>query len=67
MDWEDSEEIAEQLSEQHPEIADPYSIRFTDLFRWVVELRGFEGDKNPATSMEGKLENIVKAWAEYLQ
>ena len=67
MDWDDAEEIAEKLSETHPEISDPYSIRFTDLLQWVVGLEGFEGDKNPKTSMEGKLENIAKVWAEYLQ
>ncbi len=67
MDWEDSEEIAERLSERHPEVTDPYSVRFTELFQWVVNLEGFEGEKNPKTSMEGKLENIVKAWAEYTE
>ena len=67
MDWEDAEEIAEQLTQKYPEVRDPYSIRFTDLFQWVVNLDGFEGDKNPKSSKEGSLENIVKAWAEYLQ
>jgi FeS assembly protein IscX len=66
MDWDDAEEIAEQLSLQHPEIKDPYSIRFVDLLQWVVTLEGFEGDKNPKTSMEGKLENIVTAWSNSL-
>lgn len=67
MDWDDAEEIAEQLSIQHPEINDPYSVRFTDLMRWVTGLEEFQGDKAPKVSMEGKLENIAKAWAEYTQ
>lgn len=66
MDWDDFEEIAEQLSMQHPEVKDPYSVRFTELMKWIVGLDGFEGDKNPVTSMEGKMENIVQAWAEYI-
>lgn len=67
MDWDDIEEIAEQLSMVHPEIKDPFTIRFTDLLQWVVNLDGFEGDKNPKISMEGRLESIIKAWADYIQ
>lgn len=67
MDWDDVEDVAEGLSLKHPEIKDPFSVRFTDLMKWIVTLEGFEGDKNPQTSMEGRMENIVKAWAEYIQ
>lgn len=67
MEWDDVEEIAEQLSQQHPEVKDPFSVRFVDLFQWVVNLEGFDGEKNPKISMEGKLESIVQAWADYLQ
>ncbi|MFI5173936.1 MAG: Fe-S cluster assembly protein IscX [Terriglobia bacterium] len=66
MDWDDTEEIAEQLSSKHPEIKDPFTIRFVELLQWVVNLEGFEGEKNPKTSMEGKLENIVQAWSDYI-
>lgn len=64
MDWDDIEEIAEQLSLKYPEIKDPFTIRFVELLQWVVNLEGFEGEKNPKTSMEGKLENIVQAWSD---
>lgn len=67
MDWDDTADIAEQLSVQHPEVTDPFSIRFTELMKWITRLDGFEGETNPQTSMEGKMENIVQAWAEYLQ
>jgi FeS assembly protein IscX len=67
MDWDDAEEIAERLSIEHPEVRDPYSLRFTELIKWVANVEGFDGEKEPKTSMEGKLENIVKTWAEYLQ
>lgn len=59
--WEDTEDIAERLSEAHPEI-DPLSVRFTDLHRWVTALEGFEDD--PQASSEGKLEAIQMAWME---
>lgn len=59
--WEDTEDIAERLSEAHPEI-DPLSVRFTDLHRWVTTLEGFEDD--PQASSEGKLEAIQMAWME---
>jgi FeS assembly protein IscX len=57
--WNDTENIAIELFEQHPE-TDPLSVRFTDLHRWVTELEEFEDD--PAKSTEGKLEAIQMAW-----
>ena len=59
--WEDVEDIAEQLLESHPD-TDPLSVRFTDLHRWVTELRDFADD--PKASSEGKLETIQMAWLE---
>jgi len=59
--WEDTESIAEQLLEAHPEI-DPLSVRFTDLHQWVTTLEGFEDD--PQASSEGKLEAIQMAWLD---
>ncbi len=61
MDWTDSEEIGIQLQERHPQM-EPYSVRFTDLHRYVTELPGFTGD--PAKSNEGILEAIQAAWKE---
>ncbi len=39
IDWNDTEEIAIQLLERHPE-TDPLTVRFTDLHRWVAEIPG---------------------------
>jgi FeS assembly protein IscX len=61
FDWTDAEEIGIQLQEKYPE-ADPYTVRFTDLHKWVTELPGFVGD--PAKSNEGILEAIQSAWHE---
>jgi FeS assembly protein IscX len=59
--WEDAQDIAERLSEAHPEI-DPLNVRFTDLRTWVTGLAGFSDD--PQASSEGKLEAIQMAWWE---
>ena len=40
--WTDSEEIGILLQEKHPEI-EPYSVRFTDLHKYVTELPGWSG------------------------
>ena len=61
FDWTDSEEIGIQLQEKHPGI-EPYTVRFTDLHKYVTELPGFVGD--PAKSNEGILEAIQAAWHE---
>ena len=59
--WTDVEEIGIQLQELHREV-DPYTVRFTDLHKWVTEIPGFVGD--PAKSNEGLLEAIQTAWHE---
>ncbi len=61
IEWTDTEEIGIQLREKFPEL-DPYSVRFTDLHQYVMELPGFIGD--PAKSNEGLLEAIQAAWHE---
>jgi FeS assembly protein IscX len=61
LNWTDTEEIGIQLQEMFPD-TDPYSVRFTDLHKWVVQLPGFVGD--PAKSTEGILEAIQTAWHE---
>jgi len=61
IDWTETEEIGILLQEAHPEI-EPYSVRFTDLHKYVTELPGFVGD--PAKSTEPMLEAIQGAWNE---
>ena len=61
INWNDTEEIGIQLQEKYPEM-EPYSVRFTDLHRYVTELAGFQGD--PAKSSEPLLEAIQTAWNE---
>ena len=59
--WKDAGEIGIQLQERHPEI-EPYTVRFTDLHRYVLDIPGFKGD--PAKSTEPLLEAIQAAWNE---
>jgi FeS assembly protein IscX len=61
INWTDTLEIGILLQEKHPEI-EPYSVRFTDLHKYVTALPGFVGD--PAKSTEGILEAIQTAWNE---
>jgi FeS assembly protein IscX len=59
--WSDTLEIAIQLQEKYPDI-EPFTVRFTDLHKYVTELPGFIGD--PMKSTEGLLEAIQMAWNE---
>ena len=61
IDWNDTEEIAIQLMERHPD-TDPLTIRFTDLHRWITAIPGFIGD--PQKSNEKILETIQMVWHE---
>ena len=61
MKWTDSLDIAIELAEAHPEI-DPRTIRFTDLYNWVMELPDFDDD--PQHSGEKILEAIQMAWID---
>jgi FeS assembly protein IscX len=61
MKWVDSRDIAIALSEAHPDV-DPRSVRFTDLFKWVIALPGFDDD--PKHSGEKILEAIQSAWID---
>ena len=61
MKWTDTRDIAIALAETHPD-ADPRSVLFTDLRRWVLELPDFDDD--PKMSNEPKLEAIQMAWYE---
>ena len=59
--WNDAEEIGIQLQEKFPAL-DPFTVRFTDLHKYVTELEGFADD--PTKSNEPKLEAIQMAWHE---
>jgi FeS assembly protein IscX len=59
--WDQAEEIAEVLAENHPGL-NPLDVRFTDLRQWVIDLDEF--DDNPDGSSESKLEAIQMAWNE---
>jgi len=61
LTWDDSEDIALRLMEEHPDV-NPIQVRFTDLHRWVTEIEDFDDD--PKASNEGKLEAIQMAWLE---
>jgi FeS assembly protein IscX len=64
LKWDQAEEIAEVLAENHPGL-DPLDVRFTDLRQWVLDTDEFDDD--PAASSEGKLEAIQMAWHEIYQ
>ena len=61
MKWIDTREIAIALGEAHPDI-DPATVRFTDLYRWVLELPQFDDD--PKHSGEKILEAIQADWID---
>lgn len=64
--WEDIEDIAIGLADQH-EGTDPLTVRFTDLARMVQELDDFSGgplDPSAGKANESRLEAIQMAWLE---
>ncbi len=64
LQWTDSRDIAIELMDKFPEI-DPKTVRFTDLYHWVMELDGFSDD--PKHSNERILEAIQMCWIEEAQ
>jgi FeS assembly protein IscX len=64
MKWTDTQDIAIALTDAHPDI-DPRSVRFTDLFEWVMALPGFSDD--PKRCGEKILEAIQMAWMEEVE
>jgi FeS assembly protein IscX len=64
MKWTDARDIGIALAEAHPGV-EPLSVRFTDLHRWVTELRGFSDE--PARSSEKALEAIQMAWLDEVE
>jgi FeS assembly protein IscX len=62
--WNDSEEIAIRLSEEHPD-TDPLTVRFTDMHAWITALPEFRDDSKK--SNEKILEAIQMAWHQEYQ
>jgi FeS assembly protein IscX len=61
LKWDQSQEIAELLAENHPGL-NPLDVRFTDLRQWIIDLDEF--DDEPGGSSEAKLEAVQMAWNE---
>ena len=59
MRWTDIHDIAIALEETYPTV-DILTVRFTDLWKWVQELPGFDDDSQ--RSNERILEAIQMAW-----
>lgn len=64
MNWDDSEEIAEALTQKYPD-ANPIDLAFPKLLEMIMDLDGFEG--KPEGNLEGKMERVVEAWYEDYQ
>lgn len=64
LTWNDTEELAIRLVEAHP-TTDPLTVRFTDMYTWIVALPEFKDD--PKKSNEKILESIQMAWHEEYQ
>jgi FeS assembly protein IscX len=61
LHWSDADDIGIELYEKFPKI-DPLTVRFVELHKMVVELKGFDDDAQ--ASNEAKLEAIQMAWYE---
>lgn len=61
MKWTDTQDIAVELYETHPDL-DPTRINFVDLMNWVVALPGFDDEKRHCG--EKILEAIQQAWID---
>jgi FeS assembly protein IscX len=59
--WADTRDIAIALGETYPD-TDPKTVRFTDLYQWVLALPGFDDD--PKRCGEKILEAIQMTWIE---
>lgn len=64
FDWDRLDDIAIGLTDKFPD-QDPLQVRFTDMYKWILELPGFTGA--PEKSNESKLEAIQMAWHEEWQ
>lgn len=61
MKWTDTRDVAIALAERYPD-TDPKTVRFTDLYQWVLQLPGFDDD--PKRCGEKILEAIQLTWME---
>jgi FeS assembly protein IscX len=61
LKWTDVLDIAIELDEAHPDV-DPMTINFVDLMNWVMQLPGFDDEKDHCG--EKILEAIQAAWIE---
>ena len=61
MKWTDAQLIAEELYDRNPDL-DPKTVRFTDLHKWICELKDFDDD--PMKSNESILETILLKWLD---
>ncbi len=61
LKWTDTLELAIALDDIHPE-ADPQTVRFTDLYQWILGLDDFDDD--PQRCGERILEAVQQAWIE---
>lgn len=61
MKWTDTQRLAEELYDAHPDI-DPKTVRFTQLRQLILELPDFDDD--PARSGEKILEAVQQAWID---
>ena len=61
MKWTDTQRIAEELFDRHPEI-DPKTVRFTQLRQLILDLPEFDDD--PQRCGERILEAVQQAWIE---
>ena len=61
MKWTDTQRIAEELYDNHPDI-DPTTIRFTQLRELILALPDFDDD--PSRSGEKILEAVQQAWID---
>ncbi|MDJ0741642.1 MAG: Fe-S cluster assembly protein IscX [Gammaproteobacteria bacterium] len=61
LKWTDVVDIAIELDEAHPDV-DPLTVNFVDLMNWVMQLPGFDDEKEHCG--EKILEAIQAAWIE---
>lgn len=61
MKWTDTQRIAEELFDRHPEI-DPKTVRFTQLRQLILNLPEFDDD--PQRCGERILEAVQQAWID---
>ena len=61
MKWTDTQRIAEELSDRHPDI-NPKTVRFTQLRQLILDLPGFSDD--PQRCGERILEAVQQAWID---